>query len=69
MRCHHITYEGEKIFIPECWASVIHGQWACNCYHNPIGTDPKDEYIRELERENKALYRIIRKSKPAPEGQ
>ncbi len=67
-KCYHIYDEvsGKKILIPHCWDAVIHGDDHCTCYL-PKGefelteTDKKNLYIKELEKENIQLRRIVNK--------
>lgn len=64
MRCHYI-YDKEigKVHIPGCWGSVIHGPDHCSCYpkKEPSEESKDREMIRELEKENARLNRIIKK--------
>lgn len=64
MKCYH-WYDPktkQKIHIPYCWPAVIHGENRCTCYEKkekPV--DEKAKYIRELEKRNAELNRIIKK--------
>lgn len=74
MKCHYIyTEQGEKILIPYCWAVIHSGDMRdCTCrseksfrqfereQYNETVRELRSE-IRDLERENASLYRIIRK--------
>lgn len=64
MRCHYIyDKEAGKVHIPGCWAAAIHGPDHCDCFLNKEPTEEsKDKkLIRELEKENAKLNRIIKK--------
>jgi len=65
MRCHHVVDEktGERVYIPRCWGSVVHGPDYCTCYPAKITSEEseKDREIRELVKENARLRRIIEK--------
>lgn len=72
-KCHYIyTEKGEKVLIPECWSVVISGDIRdCTCRQNTFAEYEKERYneevtklrqeIKDLEKENAQLYRIIRK--------
>lgn len=64
-RCHHIfDKEVGRVHIPGCWGAAVHGESHCTCYNKstePSDTDKKNKMIRELEKENARLRRIIEK--------
>lgn len=74
MKCHYIYVEGVgKVFIPGCWAGVMHGDAsACTCTSptseagfqreefNAVIRE-KNTIIAELEEENKWLNREMKK--------
>lgn len=65
MRCHYIYDEqAGKVHIPGCMGSAVYGPRRCTCY--PIKTKPeaankKDQHIKDLEKQNAQLWRIIKK--------
>lgn len=63
MKCHYIyDKEAGKVMIPGCWGTAIYGDWACTCRDNilPSENTVKNKEIRELEKENDRLNRIIK---------
>lgn len=60
MKCHYIyDKEAGKVHIPGCWSAVHHGPSRCIC-RVPKPPDPRDELIKELEKENARLNRVIK---------
>lgn len=75
--CHYIYDEEtkKKVHIPGCWASVIHGEWACSCRKGRYASTPegfeRQEFNEkmaaikkennELRDENARLNRVIKK--------
>lgn len=69
MRCHYI-YDKEvgKVLIPGCYQAAMGGMDHCVCYHGVTTKSLESERIKklqneikELERENARLNRIIKK--------
>lgn len=63
-KCHYIyDKEAGKVLIPGCWGSAVYGPHACNCYPVKVPTEKQlyKKYIRELEKENARLWRIIKR--------
>lgn len=63
MRCHHVTEpDGQRYWIPGCWGG-IYGPEGCYCYHEreKPPRDERDRTIRELEKENARLNRLLYK--------
>lgn len=63
MKCHYIyDKKAGKVLIPGCFGTAIHGIWACTCRpKKEKEVDEKAVLIRELEKENARLNRIIKK--------
>lgn len=64
-KCHHIHVDGVgKVLIPGCLGSAIYGPHACTCrpINEPTENQNDKKLIRELEKENAKLWRIIRKA-------
>jgi hypothetical protein len=67
MKCHYTNVEGVgRVHIPGCMGAAVHGPSRCTCRwkpDNPITTRDKErvKLIKELEKENARLERIINK--------
>lgn len=74
MKCHYIyTENGEKVLIPYCWPVVLSGDMSqCTCRtEKTFAAFERERYnktvnalraeIKELERENACLNRMIKK--------
>lgn len=65
-KCYHIHVDGVgKVHIPGCGASAVYGEEHCTCYppKEPTESQIDKRRIRELEKENAKLWRILRKLK------
>ena len=63
MKCHYI-YDKQvgKILIPGCMGTAVYGVERCTCRnesHSP--KNEKDVLIKELEKENARLNRVLRR--------
>jgi hypothetical protein len=45
-RCRHITVDGERVFIPDCWGGVNYGPNGCYCY--PMTEEEKTKHCDDL---------------------
>lgn len=66
MRCHYIyDKDAGKVHIPGCYGAAIFGEDHCSCYNKgkiePSEKSNDKKLIRELEKENARLNRIIKK--------
>jgi hypothetical protein len=53
-----------KVHIPGCWGAAVNGESFCTCYFkrkDPTEKQKDKKLIKELEKENAKLWRILRK--------